>query len=307
MQSYRLANRFLSIEVIPELGSKVVSMRNLVTNREWMWRPSADAKLFRNQPTDSFDASTLIGADECMPTIAPCRVDGRELPDHGEVWSAPWAVDSATLSAHRIVTTIRFPISPLELRRNVSLHENEIHFDYLLTSLSSKPENFLWAFHPLMSLETGDCIDLPPHIRSVKVGAVKGIAGPAGDRWDWPAPVPEIRLDRIEFGSNGPAYAKLFAEFPPHTEGFAAIRKGCERLLFRFDTAQIPTVGLWFSRGAWNGYTHMAIEPANASTDLLCEVAATSHSVAEPFGQVGWQFRIVMENHPSQVQWPSGP
>jgi hypothetical protein len=295
MQSYRLANRFLCIEVIPELGAKIVSMRNLATGREWMWRPRPDAKLFRNQPADAFDASTLIGADECVPTIAPCRFHGRELPDHGEVWSAPWAVDSATLSAHQIETTIRFPRSPLELRRTVSLKENEILFDYLLTSLSSKPESFLWAFHPLMPLETGDCIELPPHIKSVKLGAVKGIAGPTGDHWDWPAPVPGIRLDRIDFGSNAPAYAKLFAEFPPGAEGFAAIRRGRERLLFRFDAAQIPAVGLWFSRGAWNGHTHMAIEPANAPTDSLCKVAATSHSVAEPFGQVSWQFRIVME------------
>jgi hypothetical protein len=295
MQSYRLANRFLSIEVIPELGAKVVSMRNLVTNREWMWRPHPDVKLFRNQSTDSFDASTLTGADECVPTIAPCRFHGRQLPDHGEVWSAPWAVDSATLSAQQIETTIRLPLSPLELRRNVSLKENEILFDYLLTNLSSKSESFLWAFHPLMSLENGDCIDLPPQIRSVKVGAVKGFAGDAGDRWDWPAPAPGVRLDRIDFGSAAPAYAKIFAEFPPDTEGFAGIRRGRERLLFRFDTAQIPAVGLWFSRGGWHGHTHMAIEPANAATDLLCEVAATSRSVAGPFGTVRWQFSIVLE------------
>jgi hypothetical protein len=295
MQSYQLANHWLRIEVIPELGAKIVSMQNLATGREWMWRPHPDAKLFRNQPADRFDASTLIGADECVPTIAPCCFRGRDLPDHGEVWSVPWTVDAATISAQRIDTTIRLALSPLELRRSVSLKENEILFDYVLTNLSSEPETFLWAFHPLMPLETGDSVELPPHIKSVRVGAVKGIAGPPGEHWDWPAPVPGVRLDRIDFGSNAPAYAKLFAEFPPDTEGFAGIRRGREQLQFHFDTAQIPAVGLWFSRGAWNGHTHMAIEPANAPTDSLCEVAATSRSVADSFGQVSWQFRIVME------------
>ena len=219
MQSYRLANRFLSIEVIPELGAKIVSMRNLVTSREWMWRPRPDAELFPNQPTDSFDASTLIGADECVPTIAPCRVAGRDLPDHGEVWSAPWTVTSATLSAEWIETNIRLPLSPLELRRSVSLTDNEILFDYLLTNLSSKPESFLWAFHPLMALETGDCIDLPPHIKSVKVGAVKGIVGPVADRWDWPAqPRKSVWIESIS--------ARTRPCTPSYSPSFRRIRRG---------------------------------------------------------------------------------
>ena len=294
-RSYRLRNDFLSIEVVPELGAKIASLRNLATGREWMWRPRPDAKLFRNKQKDGFDASTLIGADECLPTITPCQFHGRDLSDHGEVWSTPWVVDEAALSAQQIQTIIRLPISPFELRRSISLQENEILFDYRLTSLSSKPERFLWAFHPLMPLEHGDSVELPSHITSVKIGSVKGVAASASNRWSWPEPAPGLRLDQMDFGTGAFAYAKLFAEFAEGAEGFAGIRKGQERLLFRFDTAQISAAGLWFSRGAWNGHTHMAIEPTNASTDSLCEVAASSRSIVQPFQKVRWQFRISME------------
>jgi hypothetical protein len=83
IRSYKFANDSLSVEVVPEIGGKIVSLRNIVTGREWMWRLRLDAPLFRNEPTDLFDASPLIGADECLPTIARFRWNDLDLPDHG--------------------------------------------------------------------------------------------------------------------------------------------------------------------------------------------------------------------------------
>ncbi len=295
IRSYKLANDSLSVEVVPEIGAKIVSLRNVLTGREWMWRPRPDAPLFRNEPTDSFDASPLIGADECLPTIARCRWNDRDLPDHGEVWARSWELDEAALAENRIRTVIRLPISPLQLERSISLRQNQLLFEYVLTSLSSKPERFLWAFHPLMPIEAGDQIELPPQIRSVRVASLMGLPVPGDRTWSWPVPMPGVRLDGIDFGSHVPAYAKLFAEFGEGSDGFAAIRNGKERLSFRFDVGEIPVVGLWFTRGAWNGYTHMAIEPTNAPADSLCEVAPSSHTGIQPFQSVRWGFQMVLE------------
>jgi galactose mutarotase-like enzyme len=293
-RSYGLRNGYLSIEVVPDLGAKIISLRNLATGREWMWSPSAEPKLFRNQPNDAFEASTLIGADECLPTIAPCRFHGRDLADHGEAWSAPWTVEETALPA-RIETSIRLTTPSIELRRSISIQENEISFDYRLTSLSSEPERFLWAFHPLMPIEDGACIELPGSITSVKLGAVKGIAGPAGSCWNWPEPTPGLRLDRMDCRSHANNYAKMFAQFASGADAFAAIRRERERLVFRFDPAEIPVAGIWFTYGGWNGHSHLAIEPTNAATDSLCDVVPTRHSMIEPFQNVAWRFRITIE------------
>ena len=84
---YGLRSPSTEIRVAPELGAKILSLKNLETGREWMWRPPGLSRLFRNEPGDPFERSTLVGADECLPTVAPCRWKGLDLPDHGEVWS----------------------------------------------------------------------------------------------------------------------------------------------------------------------------------------------------------------------------
>src|SRR5260370_21274909 len=90
---YVLSNQKVEIAVVPELGAKIISLKNLETGREWMWHPPGGLKLFRNRPDDDFSKSPLVGVDECLPTIAPCSWRGRDLPDHGELWNTPWSVD----------------------------------------------------------------------------------------------------------------------------------------------------------------------------------------------------------------------
>src|SRR5579875_1011222 len=277
-RSHTVANDSVSITVVPEIGAKIVSLRNLLTGREWMWRPRPHTKLFRNHLTDSFEASPLIGADECLPTIAACRCNGLNLPDHGELWRRAWRIDLAALRENRIQTSIKLDLLPLELERSICLLENEAVFDYVLTSRSTKPEKFLWAFHPLMPLEEEDRIELPPEIRSVQIGALNGFAVPQNRLWNWPAPVPGVHLDRLDFGLHVPGYVKLFADFARLSSGFTTIRRSKEQLSFRFEPSQIPVLGIWITRGAWNGYTHLAIEPANAATDSFCDLPSNNHT-----------------------------
>jgi len=286
-----LSTSRLRIEVVPELGAKMVSFCNPATGREWMWRPSPTAPLFRNEPTDAFDISPLIGADECLPTIAPCRWNGRELPDHGEVWARKWELDE--LTATRIRTSIRMQFLPLILERTISLAGNKALFEYVLTSISNQPERFLWAFHPLMPIEDIEEIELPAAIRSVQVASTKGFPSNAS-QWNWPEPMPGVRLDRIDFGSHIPGYAKLFLDFRQVPDGFAAVRRGRERLSFRFDPLKIPFLGLWITHGGWSGHTHLAIEPTNAPADSLCS-AASRHTVIQPHQQLHWSFCMVLE------------
>ena len=293
--SHTLTSRVLSITVVPEIGAKIVSFRNLLTGREWMWRPRPAAELFRNQGTDPFDASPLVGADECLPTIESCRHHGVELPDHGEVWQRPWNVDLPALQQNCIRTHIALEALPLELERSIWLRENEAIFDYVLTSRSSKPETFLWAFHPLMPLEDEFRIELPPEIRFVQIGALDGFAMPADGMWNWPSPLPGVDLDRLHLGLQEPGYVKLFANFTGVSRGFAAIQTREERLLFRFEPAQIPILGLWITRGGWNGYTHIALEPTNAASDSLCDIVADNYTTITPGQRMNWSFRMILE------------
>src|SRR5438552_8292589 len=83
-----LSNQEVELAVVPELGARIFSLTDLRTGREWLWHPTGGRKLFRNRVGDSFASSPLIGVDECVPTIALCSWQERDLPDHGEVWAA---------------------------------------------------------------------------------------------------------------------------------------------------------------------------------------------------------------------------
>jgi galactose mutarotase-like enzyme len=270
---YVLNNEEVELAVVPELGAKIISLKNLRTRREWMLHPPGELKLFRNCPGDDFSQSPLVGADECLPTIAPCSWQGRKLPDHGEVWSAAWKVDSTAWENGILKTSIRLKISPFEFERTIELHETEIRLGYQLNNLSARDESFLWAFHPLLKLQPGDQLEIPAETRSL-------LNNPT-----W--------IDAVASAVPEKNCAKSFAA--PLSEGLAAIKNQNtgDRLQFEWSPMENDTLGLWLTRGGWHGHHHFAIEPTNASADTLDLAAEQNHRGVVPASDaVTWQIRL---------------
>lgn len=264
----RLANAQVEVAVIPALGAKLFSLRALATGREWLWRPPGSTRLFANQLGDAFTDSTLIGADECLPTIGACTVDGLEIPDHGEAWSAAWTLDEHAFLRGEITTLLRLPRSPLAIRRTVSLEESTVVLDYELRNHAPTEQPFLWALHPLLTFAEGDRLQLPSDVRTVRVESAQGPNAPRGACWAWPSPQPGVDLGALTLANNA-AFTKFFAG--PLSAGNACIENILtgDRLEFRWPVALNPFVGVWLTRGGWRGVHHPAIEPTNAPCDSL--------------------------------------
>lgn len=265
-----LANDCLRISVVPELGAKIVSLIHLRTGREWMWKPERNPRYFSVSVETPFDEGPFLGADECLPTLAVCRWRSRNLPDHGEAWSQPWALDKAQLAEGRIATRLKTPISPLLIERTLSLDDGQVRFDYRLENLDDQPQEYLWALHPMMTIEPGDRILLPETCRQIRTDACLGGCplGSCGDVWDWPRPTADIDLSRLDLGGDGCA-VKLYTE--PLSDGQAALFNETtgERLDFLFDPLEVDTLGIWINQGGFGGFHHVALEPTNAAPDSL--------------------------------------
>ncbi len=266
----RLSNASVSITVVPALGAKLLSLCSLLTGREWLWRPADDDHLFASQWGDDFVSGTLTGADECLPTIGACRVGGRTLPDHGEVWSQPWTLDEPALERGVIRTSIRLKGSPLWFAREVRLEGPAVTLDYTLRNESAVDEPFLWALHPLLTFCVGDRLSLPEEVRTVRVESARQPEAPKGTRWSWPRPGPGVDLSDLRLGGST-AFAKFFAG--PLTTGVATITNSHtgDGLRFRWSSQENPYVGIWLTRGGWRGAHHPAIEPTNAPFDTLSD------------------------------------
>jgi galactose mutarotase-like enzyme len=260
-----LANAYVAVEIVPQLGARLLSLRNRRTHEEWMWRPTDSRPLARHPLGLAFEHSTLAGADECLPTIDSCHWEGRELPDHGECWASAWTVDNAALADGRILTTLDLPRSPLHIERTVTLDGPRVHLAYRLTSRSDRPERWLWAFHPLYPLCPGDRLELPGN-----------------------AVAPECAA-----GSCAKAFYSA-------TEGrVALIRATGSRLTTTWSPAEIPWLAVWITRGYWHGHHHLALEPtvAPANTPDHPDVPLLA-----PGATVSWSFTLaVSPESPSPI------
>jgi hypothetical protein len=249
---YLLGNGRVEIGVVPELGGKVVTLKNVVSGREWLWSPRPERHLFRNSLGDPFSQSTLVGWDECLPTIAPCVVGARGLPDHGEVWAIPSVCDSMDWENGVLRTVSELPVSPLTFQRSLTLRGNMVIAEYTLTSRSSRVEHYIWAMHPLINIRGGDRLEL-------------------GQTVECPVAV-EPWFSSLQFNGGSESCAKRFVSAAASSGTVTVVndRTGDE-LSFRWDAVENDTLGLWLTRGGWHGHHHLAIEPTNAVGDSLAE------------------------------------
>jgi hypothetical protein len=270
---YVLANKRIELAVVPALGARVISLKDIQTGREWMWHPGDSLNLFSNNLHDDFSKSPLAGLDECLPTIAACHWEGRDLPDHGEAWSTPWQVDEDAWVNGKLTTRIKLAVSPFEWERTIEVHGNEIQFSYQLKNLAATEERYLWAMHPLLRLTEDDQLELPPATRDLISSG------------NWNGRV-------LSATANSPSI-KAFAR--PIREGFAAVKndKTGDRLEFRWDARINNTLGLWLTRGGWHEHHHFALEPANAADDSLAAASKRNESGRVPgHGAIAWNVRL---------------
>ena len=252
-----LANDEVAVEIVPELGARVLSLRDRRTHTEWMWRPTDARPLDRHPLGLAFEHSSLAGADECLPTIDPCVWEKRELPDHGECWASAWTVDAAAFADGRLQTSLDLPRSPFRLERTITLDGPRVRLAYRLTSRSDRPERWLWAFHPLYPVCAGDRLEL---------------TGKAS------AP---------ECAPGGCAKA-----FFPATEGrVALIRATGTRLTTTWSPTELPWLAVWITRGDWHGHHHLALEPTVAPANTPDHPAV---ALLAPGATASWSITLTL-------------
>jgi galactose mutarotase-like enzyme len=270
---YSLKNEEIELAVVPELGAKIISLKNLRTGREWLWHPQGGMKLFRNRSSDGFSQSPLVGIDECFPTIAPCFWQERNLPDHGELWNLEWDTNREAWEKGILKTGVRLKISPFQFERTIELDENEVRIHYELTNLAGSREKFVWAIHPLLRLQPGDQLELPASTRALL----------NGEGW----------VDAIDSAVPRQNCVKIFAF--PVSEGRVAIHNQDlgDRLELEWDPVQNNTLGLWLTRGGWHGHHHFAMEPMNSDADALALAAERKRcGTIEARSSVSWQLSL---------------
>lgn len=261
---HTIGNSAVSCSLAPELGGRVVSLRDRVTGREWLdgWSPAAERRLWKPADPSDYASGPGAGLDECLPTVLPCEVEGRRLGDHGELWNRPTVVRLGA-DGTSAVTHWNLQSLPLGFTRIVSVTGNRVHFDYRIENLAAAPTPFQWAWHPLFTLEPGDLLRI--------AGDPDTCFAPGGARLPWPHTAPGCDLARADLAGAVSHCAKVFVG--PLARPGATIRtRTGAGLALEWPAEWLPYAGIWITRGGWKGLHHWAIEPTNAPADRLSDV-----------------------------------
>ncbi|MGJ8725151.1 MAG: hypothetical protein ACSHYB_11385 [Roseibacillus sp.] len=282
---HTLSNDKVSLSLAPQLGGRIVSIRDKEADREWLdgWDPSSERRL--SQPTDLnvYDTSNGAGLDECLPTVLPCQRDGINFSDHGELWKT-----NPTFEYGNEHLTCSWQLSslPLTFQRTIWLEGNTLHLDYCLENLIPTPTPFLWAWHPLFKLERGD--------RLLVDSSLSQCANPEGEIFPWPSPKDGQDLSTANTGTANPPAAKVF--LGPLDAGKATLQGKKSQLSLTWPAKYFPWAGIWITRGAWKGLHHWAVEPTNAPVDHLSKVTKNSLGQLEGHESRNWTIEIKLSS-----------
>ncbi|HEY6489827.1 MAG: hypothetical protein WCC26_08905 [Terracidiphilus sp.] len=309
-----------SIRVLPEFGGKIASIR--VRDRELLQAPLVPVA--GRTRSMAFDASDASGWDECVPSVAACRVETdagvAAVPDHGDLWRVEWENEERDgknakrdEGRARPANSVRlrghcFSL-PLTLERTLDLKPTrkgwELQLQYTLTNTGRFAVPWSWAAHPLFAVEAGDRVELPDSMKTLRVeGSAGKRLGSKGDPVAWPcAGVGSggiVDLGSVADERSGVA-EKLFAGPLETSEGWCALHrpKAGVTIRFRFDPKATPYLGMWLCYGGWparGGAKQMcvALEPATAPVDSLAETGKWTRMLAAGASQ-SWPLWVDLE------------
>ncbi|GAB3536713.1 hypothetical protein GCM10027403_18310 [Arthrobacter tecti] len=269
---YTIRSGAATVVIVPESGARVVSLQG--AGREWLL-PSAPS------PDRCFYAEFLHegmgGWDEIAPTIQTyTRADGFQVPDHGELWNAPWSVLEQTPSA--LTTQLALRSIPITLTRRITATDDGgFMFSYTAVTDHDVPFPVFWSAHPLFRAESGSAISLPDAAETALLQEY-----PDKRVVSWP------RDGVLGALSKGTA-VKAFIQTPSAHSRAALTHPDGSRLTLTWDPKALPYLGLYWDNSHLSAVPAVAIEPTTAQGDhpLLAECRNPIQAISAK-GQVPW-------------------
>jgi galactose mutarotase-like enzyme len=269
-----LQNASLAVTVLPSEGGRVASLRSLRSGVEFLTQSHRMGRTVQTGMNARFQDGPCAGIEECLPSIGASGPEtrGGPTPDHGDFWQLAWGVDEAgkeqaRLHAQGFSRTLRFT-------KHLTLHGETLRIRYGVENTGNISQSFLYACHPLLVIDPGDRILLPPEVDSLLLDYSRdGRLSPRGTTIAWPDSPAEPHLDVAKTRDAGTAEMLYTTRL---REGRCAIYRAAHRqvLLISFDTSVLPFLGIWLCYGGWPGGAGVqqyavALEPTTSPHNTL--------------------------------------
>jgi hypothetical protein len=272
-----LESETIAAQFLPGIGAKMCSLIYKPVNLELLLQRPNERYQLASYDGDYVAQGECSGFDEMFPSIDRCFYEGypwrgTPIPDHGEVWSIPWACSETDGRLHFATYGVRFPY---RLEKWVSLVDAvTLRTDYRLTNLAGFDFDFMWASHMMLNLEEGAELVLPDGVRKIVTAlSFDGSLGRYGDEFDWPVATlpgggrrdlrrmqPKAARDAVKYFVKGRMPTGWCSLTYP-ASGFT-LRLG-------WPVEQVPYLAVLPDEGGWQDLYGIFLEPATASFDRL--------------------------------------
>ena len=271
LKTVTVENEAVSISIVPQLGSKIVSLKLKTVNTEYVFQKVSPLNL---EPYDgNYTQGEMCGFDDMFPTIDTGYYDrfpwkGVLMPDHGEVWPLTWTTELSHDSAVFSVHGIRFPY---RLSKKISVEDNSVLVQYKVQNKTSYDMDYLWCGHFMLAAETGSKFDIYDNdTEMITTYSKSGSIGSYGDSFRFPfVTLPDGSEYDVSIlrDSSYQDFQKFYFKHPLRTGRIALLHPNGRKIEVSFDPTKTPFAALLQSENGDYNVQCAFIEPCTAPFD----------------------------------------
>ena len=287
-----LENDVLQVAVLPKRGGKTASIFHKALGFELLFQSPQDRGYPPLEPGIDFALGDSSGFDDCFPSIVPekVQVGGRTLnyPDHGEVWTLPFAY-TVLPGVVQLITQGR--LLPYAYEKTVRLDGGSVHYEYCIENKGDQVIPCVWTCHCLVAMHPGMRFVYPVGCNTIE-NVLGGILGAPGEFRN----IRETGYDLTALPkTNPPGMTKFYFTKPcPSGEcGYCYPAQGVAVQL-TFGLEELPYLGMWQTLGGYRGDFNCALEPSSGYYDSLSK-AKKSGTVKYLAPGERWHFSLCLK------------
>jgi len=265
LRAIQLENRLLRVVVLPEAGAKIWQIAYKPLDAALLWNRPGMAPAVHGLGA-VYDDVWSGGWDELFPNDEAATLDGKSLPDHGELWTGNWdAMPFQQAGAAGMRLSYATPVSGFFVEKTLLLKPEAatLEIRYRLTNRGAAAFPFLFKLHPAFAVSASHRIDFPP-MTVVREPEFPGTLAEAPLCFPWPhAPLVKgtVDLRPVPDASSGALHFFYGAGL---ASGWCGVTNRATRLaaVLRFDPEIFSSCWLFATHGGWNDLNVAVPEPA---------------------------------------------
>ncbi|TDX45121.1 galactose mutarotase-like enzyme [Halanaerobium congolense] len=266
-------NEYLSIIILPKVGSKIASIFSKKKDFEFIFQNKAD-KYQKAEFGADFAAYDCSGFDDCFPNVDQSKllINSQKYvyPDHGEIWSAEFDYQ---IKEGKIILDYHSPFFKYDYHKTIELHKNKISLNYKIKNNLKTAFPAIWTLHCLLNYEENLELNFPFDLKKVINVQESNYLGEKGTEHNFPITNDKYgdkyKLNRVNnrggilsekyYGSGEIHNGKISAYYPAQAAKF----------IIKYDAEKLPYLGFWLTEGGFMGDYNFAFEPTDGYYDSI--------------------------------------